>query len=55
MCSARYQMLNRWNDRQQSKEVKFITPTIWNEPIDEQNCYFCQNTCKGANRKKKIV
>jgi len=46
-------MLNRWNASQQSKKVKFITPTIWKEPIDEGDCYFCQNTFKGSNRKKK--
>jgi len=53
MCSTCYQMLNRWNASQQSKEVKFITPTIWKEPIDEGDCYFCQNIFRGSNRKKK--
>gem|GEM_PF-6012565 len=46
-------MLNRWNASQQSKKVKFITPTIWKEPIEEGDCYFCQNTFRDSNRKRK--
>jgi len=53
ICSTCYQMLNRWNASQQSKEVKFIT--IWKKPIDKEIATFVRILLGAPIGRRKIV
>lgn len=53
ICSGCYMMLSRWENSIDSKNLKFTIPTLWEEPLREEDCYFCMNDLTGFNRKNK--
>lgn len=50
ICNACYSMMTRCTNRGNKSNLKFTTPTIWKEPEDESDCYFCRCTIKGIKK-----
>jgi len=46
-------MLGRWKTKKDKKNLRFSSPTIWKEPDNQENCYFCLNNTSGFNSKNK--
>ena len=53
ICAACSKMLHRWNSSRHSKEMKYNKPTLWKEPLHENDCNFCMNDVTLFNRKNK--
>ncbi|XP_043468037.1 coiled-coil domain-containing protein 18-like [Leptopilina heterotoma] len=52
ICSSCYTILTRWNHKKGDK-LKFIKPTLWEKPLNQKDCYFCNTNVQGYNNKNK--
>jgi len=57
VCGSCYNMINRFEKHQDKNKLKFKTPTIWKNPSDSSDCYFCRTEIEGVHtiHKSKIV
>lgn len=49
ICSICYNMLYKWKKRNDDAVLNFCSPTEWNEPNTEEDCYFCNTETRGYN------
>lgn len=48
-CGSCYNMITRFEKHLNKSRLKFTIPTIWKEPLDKSDCYFCMTNVGSVN------
>ena len=46
-------MLFHWDSKKEDDQLKYSQLTEWNQPLNENDCYFCKTDVRGYNSKNK--